>query len=62
MNNKTSESTVSAPAAALLFAMTPEQIGSLAEEGFRFILPGVDLIFLRLSAAQTLATARAAVG
>ena len=26
MNNKTSESTVSAPAAALLFAMTPEQV------------------------------------
>lgn len=48
--------------AAGTFALTPEQVGGLVEEGFRFLLPGVDLMFLRHSAATALAGARGAAG
>lgn len=44
------------------FAMTPEQVRQLVGEGFRFILPGVDLMFIRSAGAQALQGARAALG
>lgn len=40
------------------FALGPGQVGGLKEQGFRFILLGADLMFLRQAAAQSLADAR----
>ena len=41
------------------FALSAEQVEPLIAQGFRFILLGADLMFLRQSAAQLLAVARA---
>ncbi len=43
------------------FALGPDQVAPLLEQGFRFILLGADLIFLRQSAQQMLLAARGQV-
>jgi len=48
--------------AAGTFALGPGQVTPLMEQGFRFILLGADLMFLRQSAEQVLLAARECIG